>query len=165
MKRGEIYYIERYKSEEAGSEQHAGRPAIIVSNDRNNEFSETVEVVYLTTQPKNDLPTHVEIRSAARASVALCEQVTTVSVSRVGEYVGTCTSSEMRMLETAIAISLSLDLSDPVPQKFGPREPVRNVAIVPEEHKRNEAAEEIIRLRAERDTYKALCDRLIEKLG
>jgi hypothetical protein len=69
------------------------------------------------------------------------------------------------MLETAIAISLSLDLSDPVPQMIGPREPVRNVAIVPEEHKRNEAAEEIIRLRAERDTYKALCDRLIEKLG
>lgn len=145
MKRGEIYYIERYQSEEAGSEQHAGRPAIIVSNDRNNEFSETVEVVYLTTRPKNDLPTHVKIRSATRESVALCEQVTTVSVSRVGEYIGACTDSEMRMLETAIAISLCLDLSDPVPKK-------------------DEAAAEIIRLQAERDTYKALCDRLIEKL-
>ena len=107
MKRGEIYYIERYRNEESGSEQHAGRPAIIVSNDKNNEFSETVEVVYLTTQPKNDLPTHVEIRSTARASVALCEQVTTVSVSRVGEYVGTCTSSKCvclkRRLQSASA--------------------------------------------------------------
>lgn len=165
MKRGEIYYIERYQNEESGSEQHAGRPAIIVSNDKNNEFSETVEVVYLTTRPKNDLPTHCKIRSATRESIALCEQVTTVSVSRVGEYVGTCTDSEMRMLETALAISLSLDLSDPIPQMLERREPARNVAIVPEEHKRNEAAEEIIRLRAERDTYKALCDRLIEKLG
>lgn len=155
-KRGEIYYIERYRSEETGSEQHAGRPAIIVSNDKNNEFSETVEVVYLTTQPKNDLPTHVEIRSTTRASVALCEQVTTVSVSRVGEYVGTCTDSEMRMLETAIAISLSLDLSDPVPQMIGPREPVRNIAI---------DLQETIRLQAERDVYKALFERLIEKLG
>lgn len=155
MKRGEIYYIERYRSEETGSEQHAGRPAIIVSNDRNNEFSETVEVVYLTTQPKNDLPTHVEIRSTARASVALCEQVTTVSVSRVGEYVGTCTSSEMRMLETAIAISLSLDLSDPVPQMIGPREPNYDFVDL----------QETIRIQAERDIYKALFERLIEKLG
>lgn len=87
-----------------------------------------------------------------------------MSVSRVGEYVGTCTDSEMRMLETALSISLCLDLSDPIPQMLERREPARNVAIVPEEHKRNEAAEEIIRLRAERDTYKALCDRLIEKL-
>lgn len=155
MKRGEIYYIERYRSEETGSEQHAGRPAIIVSNDKNNEFSETVEVVYLTTQPKNDLPTHVEIRSTTRASVALCEQVTTVSVSRVGEYVGTCTYSEMRMLETAIAISLSLDLSDPVPQMIGPREPDHDFVDL----------QETIRLQAERDIYKALFERLIEKLG
>ena len=155
MKRGEIYYIDRYQSEEAGSEQHAGRPAIIVSNDRNNEFSGTVEVVYLTTRPKNDLPTHVKIRSATRESVALCEQVTTVSVTRVGEHIGACTDSEMRMLETAIAISLSLDLSDPAPQMIGPREPDHDFVDL----------QETIRLQAERDIYKALFERLIEKLG
>ena len=155
MKRGEIYYIERYQNEESGSEQHAGRPAIIVSNDKNNEFSETVEVVYLTTRPKNDLPTHCKIRSATRESIALCEQVTTVSVSRVGEYVGTCTDSEMRMLETALAISLCLDLSDPVPQKFGPREPDYDFVDL----------QETIRIQAERDIYKALLEQLIEKLG
>jgi mRNA interferase MazF len=153
MKRGEIYYIERYRSEETGSEQHAGRPAIIVSNDKNNEFSETVEVVYLTTQPKNDLPTHVEIRSTTRASVALCEQVTTVSLSRIGGYVGTCTDQEMRMIETAIAISLGLDLSDPMPKKLEMSGPALDVAT------------EIIRLQAERDIYKDLCEQLIEKLG
>lgn len=58
MKRGEIYYIEStYR--ETGSEQRGGRPAVIVSNDKNNENSEVVEVVYMTTKPKNDLPTHV----------------------------------------------------------------------------------------------------------
>ena len=55
MKRGEIYYIEStYR--ETGSEQRGGRPAVIVSNDKNNENSEVVEVVYMTTKPKNDLP-------------------------------------------------------------------------------------------------------------
>lgn len=60
MKRGQIYYIES-NHQEIGSEQRAGRPAVIVSNDKNNENSTTVEVVYMTTQPKNDLPTHVFI--------------------------------------------------------------------------------------------------------
>ena len=51
----EIYYIQSYGNER-GSEQRAGRPAIIVSNDKGNQSSSTVEVVYLTTQPKHDLP-------------------------------------------------------------------------------------------------------------
>ena len=33
IKRGEIYYIQSYGNE-CGSEQRAGRPAIIVSNDK-----------------------------------------------------------------------------------------------------------------------------------
>lgn len=70
MKRGEIYYIEStYR--ETGSEQRGGRPAVIVSNDKNNENSEVVEVVYMTTKPKNDLPTHVFIRSALSPSTCL----------------------------------------------------------------------------------------------
>ena len=37
MKRGEIYYIEStYR--ETGSEQRGGRPAVIVSNDKNNDI-------------------------------------------------------------------------------------------------------------------------------
>lgn len=42
MKRGQIYYIES-NHQEIGSEQRAGRPAVIVSNDKNNENSTTVE--------------------------------------------------------------------------------------------------------------------------
>ena len=46
MKRGEIYYIEStYR--ETGSEQRGGRPAVIVSNDKNNENSEVVEAEHL----------------------------------------------------------------------------------------------------------------------
>lgn len=38
IKRGEIYYIQSYGNE-CGSEQRAGRPAIIVSNDKGNQSS------------------------------------------------------------------------------------------------------------------------------
>lgn len=106
IKRGEIWYIERGFS--IGSEQASGRPAVVISNNLNNAHSSTVEVVYLTTKPKHDLPTHVTIRSLSRISTALCEQITTVSVERVGNYCGCVTADEMDDIETAIHISLGL---------------------------------------------------------
>ena len=75
IKRGEMFYISRGGASYNGSEQHADRPAVVVSNNKNNENSNVVEVVYMTTQPKTDLPTHVTIRSTGRISTALCEQV------------------------------------------------------------------------------------------
>lgn len=109
IKRGDIWYIESgYNT--VGSEQRPGRPAIVVSNDRNNEYSSTLEVVYLTTQPKHDLPTHVTIRSTNRESIALCEQITSVAVERFGDYCGRVTEQEMSRIETAMQISLALDM-------------------------------------------------------
>ncbi len=106
VKRGEVWYIEKGYS--VGSEQRSGRPAIIVSNDKNNTYSTTVEVVYLTTKPKQDLPTHVTIRSLNQISTALCEQITTVSMERLGNYCGTLTDLEIDELDAAIKISLGL---------------------------------------------------------
>ena len=68
IKRGEMFYISRGGASYNGSEQHADRPAVVVSNNKNNENSKVVEVVYMTTQPKTDLPTHVTIRSTGRIS-------------------------------------------------------------------------------------------------
>lgn len=104
--RGSIWYVESGYS--TGSEQRPGRPAIIVSNDVNNKHSSTVEMVYLTTAPKHDLPTHVTIRSTSRVSTAICEQITTVATERIGSYCGTVTDAEMSSIETAMLISLGL---------------------------------------------------------
>lgn len=92
-----------------GSEQHADRPAVVVSNNKNNENSNVVEVVYMTTQPKTDLPTHVTVRSTGRISTVLCEQVYSVSTERVGTYIGECTDKEMENIDIALMISLQLD--------------------------------------------------------
>ena len=86
IRRGDIFYVGGGYA--TGSEQHAGRPAIVVSNDKNNEHSSTVEMVYLTTRPKRDMPTHVQISSLSRASIAICEQITTVAIERIGNYHG-----------------------------------------------------------------------------
>ncbi len=119
IKRGDIWYIESGYAT-VGSEQRPGRPAVVVSNDKNNEYSSTLEVIYLTTQPKHDLPTHVTIRSTNRESTALCEQITSVAVERFGDYCGHVTEHEMNRIETALLISLGLIVKEPVTEETPP---------------------------------------------
>ena len=107
-KRGDIYYIAR-SGYAVGSEQEAGRPAIIVSNNLANKHSENVTVVYLTTQPKTELPTHVFINSAQKVSIALCECVVSVSKERIGNYYGQTTREEMKKINEALKIALDLE--------------------------------------------------------
>lgn len=136
IKRGDIYYI--YKAEVCGCEQHAGRPGIIVSCPVLNETAETVEVVFLTTRTKKFLPTHVEINSCARRSTALCEQITTVAIERVGTYYGHVTEVEIENIDRALNASLGLSGSD---QK-----------------------ESVEKIRIERDTYRKLYEDLIDRV-
>lgn len=104
--RGQIYYI--HHGEVTGCEQEGGRPGIIISNDVGNEFSRVVEVVFLTTREKKPLPTHVEIESSRKPSVALCEQIETVDKGRIGNYVNEVTQAELKNIEKAILISLDI---------------------------------------------------------
>lgn len=160
MKRGEIYYIE--KTFTAGSEQQSGRPAIIVSNDMCNEHSDVLEVVYLTTRPKTDLPTHIDIRSSERPSIALCEQISSVSVNRFGSYIGVCSDYEMQMVDAALEISLGLNgdsgkISKPEPEH---KQAVPSVGK-PEIEELNL---KLLKAQTERDTFKALYSEMLERM-
>ena len=79
-----------------------------MSNRLCNKHSPVVEVVYLTCQHKPPLPTHVRIDSAGRCSTALCEQITSVDVSRLGDYKGHLIDREMAQVDTALMASLEL---------------------------------------------------------
>ncbi len=104
--RGDIFYI--CPQPTCGSEQRAGRPAVVVSNERCNENSSVVEVVFLTTRDKSPLPTHAPVTSAGRQSLALCEQITSVSIERFGDYIGHVTDEEQQAIDRALLISLDL---------------------------------------------------------
>lgn len=175
--RGEIYYI--CLRPVFGSEQQAGRPAIIVSNDMNNAYSDTVEVVYLTTQPKKDLPTHVTIRSNQKVSTALCEQVHTVDVSRISDYFATCTEQEMGAIDAALLVSLGLSAAEPevkeVPVevikevvKEVPVEVVKEVEVIKEVVKEvpppDGNSEELIAAKAQIAQLQTMYDSLLERI-
>lgn len=105
--RGDIYFVERMRS--FGSEQWSGRPAIIVSSELNNRSNNVVEVVYLTTQPKRDMPTHIKIQATGTPSTALCEQVHSVDCRRLGRFIAKCSDQELRDIDFALLVSLGLN--------------------------------------------------------
>ena len=138
MKRGEVYYI-KHGGVQTESEMYSGRPGIIVSDNHLNNTSTVVEVVYLTTRPKTDLPTHTVVTSCPQVSTSLCEQISSVAISRIGDYVCTLTENEMRAIDYALIESLGL-------QKFSS---VND-------------SKEFICLKIERDTYEEIANKIMK---
>lgn len=110
IKRGDIFYIKPIsRTSPNATDEFTERPAVIVSNDQNNKYSNYIEVVYLTTRYKQPLPTHVEIKSAAKPSTVLCENVNTVNIERIGDYMGAVTAQELDKINKALIVSLGLE--------------------------------------------------------
>lgn len=159
--RGDIFYVTKY-GETTGSEQSSGRPAVVVSNDKNNEHSPTVEIVYCTTKPKEDLPTHCTIRGTTVTSTVLCEQVTTVDKQRLGDYIGSCTEDEMSRINSAIRISLGIVDEYEQYNPFHEKEVV--TTLTTQNSPTPEDKNELFEIRYERDTYKNLYEGILNKL-
>ena len=112
VKRGDIFYADL--SPVVGSEQGGIRPVIVIQNDIGNKYSPTVIVAAITSQiNKAKLPTHVEISSEEyglnRDSVVLLEQVRTLDKRRLKEKLGHMTDEDMKKVNKAMMISLSLN--------------------------------------------------------
>lgn len=161
IRRGDIFYVDKF-GYQVGSEQIPGRPGVIVSCDENNRHSETVQVAYCTTQPKANLPTHVEILSTNRPSTVLCEQINTVSIERLGSYIGRCTSEEMRDIDIAVATALGLKKYPGLIEHLKEREQAaeQKAADTERQHETSESVE-MAKIAAERDTYKRLYEELV----
>lgn len=150
MRRGDIYYIQRRDT--IGHEIAKARPAVIVSNDNLNTCLNVVEVVYLTTAPKQEFNTHVRINSTGRPSIALCENIDCVDKSLVGDYCGRCTAREMEELDEALLCSLGLSRPGGITQTAD------GMQIVIDESK---ALQELETVTAERDRYAKMLDLLM----
>ena len=142
--RGDIFYI--MQGSYVGSEQKSGRPGIIVSNDLANKHSPNVEVVFLTSQEKKALPTHVEV-IARVPSIALCENIQTVSKERLSDFIRSCTTSEMKAVDNALLCSLGIE----APSIVGGTQETEISKNVPEAE-------------VERNLYKALYEHLLDKV-
>ena len=105
INKGDIVWVENSKV--AGHEMAGTRPAIVVSNNKANQFSPVVTVVWLCSNERKPLPTHCNVK-ALKLSTAVCENVTTVSKERIGGYIRTATQEEVEAVDRCLRIHLDL---------------------------------------------------------
>lgn len=115
MKRGEVYWADLVPR--SGSEQTGRRPVILVSNDGFNQAIgwRSVIVIPISTsaaQAKRG-PTVVAIPSGvaglARASVAVCHQVTTLDRAKLSKRIGMLPPTLAEDLDDGLKAALDLD--------------------------------------------------------
>ena len=105
---GDIYTVDFGQTN--GSVQSGVRPAIIVSNNTGNAKSPNVIVIPLTSKiKKTNMPTHILIKSGESGlkvdSMALCENLITVSKSQLIKKVGSVCYDDMSSITTGLFIA------------------------------------------------------------
>lgn len=114
FRKGEIYLFDLADS--YINVQSGIRPCLIIQNEFGNLYSPTVIVVPITTKlKKTDLPVHVLTENYFMGKkvmeMILCEQILTVPKSRIKKYLRTLDGRILKEVESAIEVSLGLDVS------------------------------------------------------
>lgn len=113
-KRGDVVLINF--GEGLGSEQKNLRPAVVVSNNINNQHSPVIQVAPLTSKSKANLPVHVRIgieNGLKNESLACIEQIRCVCKSRGlinGKVMRITQLSDKKMYEIDRAIKIQFGL-------------------------------------------------------
>jgi len=109
-KRGEIWLVSLEPV--AGHEIGKTRPALVISNNRNNEFSSTVTLIPITSSIEKVYPFEVLIRKnesgLAYDSKIKCNQIRTVDRSRLIKISGVLLPDKMAEVESALMIHLDI---------------------------------------------------------
>lgn len=111
-RRGEVYMVNFDPAR--GSEQAGIRPALVVSNDVNNNHSPVVIVVAITkTIPKKEYPFNVYLPEGVLPlpGTILCGQILTVDKTRLMRHRGDLDAVLMAAVGAALAVSLALPRS------------------------------------------------------
>jgi mRNA interferase MazF len=110
-KYGEIYQTEL--DPVVGAEMAKRRPALIVSNDENNEFAALVTVIPPTSAPAARVyPFEVALPRGTGGlrddSRVKANQIRTVDKSRLKRYIGTLPADYLEQVQNAIRVHLNL---------------------------------------------------------
>ena len=108
-KRGEVYLV----TLPSKPKDMKNRPALVVSLDIRNKLANDIIVVPLSTTLR-PAPTHVLLPEGegglSKASMAKCEQVTTIDKSLLirGPFAGRISDEKMKEIEKAIMIAIGV---------------------------------------------------------
>jgi mRNA interferase MazF len=96
-----------------GKEISKTRPVVIVSNNKNNEFSSTVTILPVTSKNVQKIyPFEVLLKKGAgnlpKNSKVKADQIRTLDKSRIVKFIGKLEKKEMDLLDKATLIHLDL---------------------------------------------------------
>lgn len=114
IKRGYVIMVDL--GDQVGSVQSLIRLAIVVQNNKGNLNSTTTIVVPLTSRNRKSLPTHHILEKydydfLHTDSIALCEQITTISEQQIKKIIGKIDGEVMSEIDRKLAISINLRLA------------------------------------------------------
>lgn len=110
IKRGEMYLINLNPN--IGAEIGKIRPAVVISNDVNNTYADTITVIPITSSVDKVYPFEVLLEKGAggldKDSKAKCNQIRSIDKKRLHKYIGTLKEDKIKELEEAILIHLDI---------------------------------------------------------
>ena len=108
--RGEIYLV--CLDPTIGSEINKTRPALIISNDINNQVAETVTVIPITSSTETVYPFETLLYSQesglSQNSKAKCNQIRTIDKKRLLKSIGKVSIKKLKEVEDSLLIHLGM---------------------------------------------------------
>lgn len=108
MLRGEVWWVEFDPS--VGSEIRKTRPAVIVSNDTANRYTERVVVVPMTSNTGRVYPCEAVVSAGGQSSKVMADQIMTADKRRLKSMLCRLSNEDMRAVEDVIKVHLGLPL-------------------------------------------------------
>ncbi len=112
--RGEIYLV--CLDPTVGSEINKTRPALIISNDINNQAAQTVTVIPITSGTEKIYPFETLLSSGksglSKSSKAKCNQIRTIDKKRLVKSLGKVSIEELKEIKASLLIHLGMYLDN-----------------------------------------------------
>ena len=109
-KRGQIWFV--LLDPVVGHEIGKTRPALVISNDRNNQFADTVTVLPITSKTEKIYPFEIllskEETHLPKDSKVKCNQIRTVDKKRLVNLVGALSAERLKEIKQALLIHLGI---------------------------------------------------------
>lgn len=111
IRRGEVYWVKLDPIE--GSEIGKTRPAVVISNNINNEYADTITVIPVTSSVGKVYPFEVFIKkdtaNVPNDSKVKANQIRTLDKKRMKERIGIIPDEILKKIEKAVKIHLEIE--------------------------------------------------------
>ena len=107
VKRGEIYWVKLDPT--LGKEINKTRPCVVISNNRQNDYSPLIIVVPITSDLEKIYPFEVVIELGSGKGKVLTDQVRSIDKERLGDWIGQVEEPIMREISEKMKRVMALE--------------------------------------------------------